>query len=85
MLFIGDVTYIKKRSRWQSKLSMNSPVIEGSIDGYVETGDKSGLVSSRVEVEYTLEPQNRRSKQERFTVNNKWRYNTKQHQYSLIT
>ena len=63
---------------------MNSPVITGSVDGYVETGDKDGLVSSRLELEYTLQPQNRHSKQERLTVNNKWRYNTNQHQYSLI-
>ncbi len=79
------MTYIKKRARWQSNLGINSPVVVGNIDGYVETIDKKNLVSSRLEVEYTLNPKQRRSKPERFTVSNKCRYDHAKYQYSLDT
>ena len=86
-ILTGDVTYIKKRSRWQSNLAIKSPLIIGSVDGYVEKGAQNDLVSSRLELEYTLDPQQRRSKQERFTVSNKWRYSNRANnrQYSLDT
>lgn len=85
MFFIsGDATYIKKRARWQSALSLKAPIVIGGIDGYVEKGPKGDLVSSRFELEYTLNPKQRGAKQERFTLSNKVRYSTKANsQYSV--
>ncbi len=85
MLPTGDINYVKKQMRWQSSLALNSAAIMASVDGFVQTNKKKNVRSSRLELEYTLQPQRRGAKAERFTFNNKLRIEPRTPQYSLDT
>ena len=76
----GDVNYIKKRSRWQTNMALQSPYMTGSMEGYYER-DTKGLHSSRLELKYQVPRQD----EQRFTISNKFRNlsNRNRYQYSI--